>query len=246
MIITSKSSKESKSPAARETWGKSIDFILSVAGGFIGLGNVWRFPYLCYRNGGGAFLIPYFIFLIIAGIPIFFLEVGIGQFTSEGGITAWERLAPITSGIGHGSIALTIILNMYYVIVLAWAIYYMYYSFQSELPWTQCGDWATNCCRVEDKNLTGACVRDPAKFPTENNVTWNLNWTSPTQEFWENKVLKVSNSVEEQGELNWGMVLCLAISWFICYLCVCKGVKQTGKVVYFTGTFPILARVENR
>ena len=64
----------------REQWGKNIDFILSVAGGFIGLGNVWRFPYLCYRNGGGAFLIPYFVFLILGGIPIFFLEVGVGEF----------------------------------------------------------------------------------------------------------------------------------------------------------------------
>ena len=64
----------------REQWGKNIDFILSVAGGFIGLGNVWRFPYLCYRNGGGAFLIPYFVFLILGGIPIFFLEVGVGKF----------------------------------------------------------------------------------------------------------------------------------------------------------------------
>ena len=168
--------------------------------------------------------------------------------------SAWRQSHPVSpstllfvpisfEGIGHGSIALTIILNMYYVVVLAWAIYYMYYSFQSELPWTKCGEWATSCCRVQDKNLTGSCVRDPSKFPTDTNITWNLNWTSPTQEFWENKVLKVSNSVEERGDLDWGMVLCLAISWFICYLCVCKGVKQTGKVVYFTGTFPILARV---
>merc|ERR1712176_302612 len=96
--LIKKGGEGKKEPAAREVWGKKLDFILSVAGGFIGLGNIWRFPYLCYRNGGGAFLIPYFIFLVIAGIPIFFLEVGIGQFTSEGGITAWERLAPITSG----------------------------------------------------------------------------------------------------------------------------------------------------
>jgi len=54
----------------------------------------------------------------LAGVPIFYLEIGLGQFTSEGGITAWERIAPITSGIGYGSIALTIILNMYYIVVL--------------------------------------------------------------------------------------------------------------------------------
>ncbi|KAG7258124.1 hypothetical protein CRUP_015321, partial [Coryphaenoides rupestris] len=79
----------------REKWASKLDFVLSVAGGFVGLGNVWRFPYLCYKNGGGAFLIPYFIFLFGGGLPVFFLEVALGQFTSEGGITCWEKLCPI-------------------------------------------------------------------------------------------------------------------------------------------------------
>jgi len=74
----------------RVQWDRQREFILSVAGGFIGLGNVWRFPYLCYKNGGGAFLIPYLIFLIMGGIPIFLLEVGMGQFMSRGGIEAWN------------------------------------------------------------------------------------------------------------------------------------------------------------
>ena len=99
-------------------WDSKFQYLLALLGWAVGLGNIWRFPYLCYRNGGGAFLIPYFIFLVLAGVPIFYLEIGLGQFTSEGGITAWERIAPITSGIGYGSIALTIILNMYYIVVL--------------------------------------------------------------------------------------------------------------------------------
>ncbi|KAF6216903.1 hypothetical protein GE061_001253 [Apolygus lucorum] len=81
----------------REKWGRKVEFVLSGIGFAVGLGNIWRFPYLCYKNGGGAFLVPYVICLLAGGIPIFFLEIGLGQFTSEGGITAWN-LCPLFKG----------------------------------------------------------------------------------------------------------------------------------------------------
>ena len=62
----------------REEWASRPAFILAAIGSAIGLGNVWRFPYICYQNGGGAFLIPYFVALLTAGIPLVILEYGIG------------------------------------------------------------------------------------------------------------------------------------------------------------------------
>ena len=93
-------SNKTNSIPKRETWSNKWDYILSVAGSFIGLGNIWRFPYLCFKHGGGAFLIPYGTFLFFAGIPIFYLEQTLGQLTSLGGIEAW-RIVPSLKGIAQ-------------------------------------------------------------------------------------------------------------------------------------------------
>lgn len=211
-------------PPQREKWSSKIDFVLSVAGGFVGLGNVWRFPYLCYKNGGGAFLIPYFLFLFGGGLPVFFLEVAIGQFTSEGGITCWEKICPLFAGIGYASIVIVSLLNIYYIVILAWATYYLFQSFQSELPWAQCNhSWNSEHC-LEDT--------------LRRNHSLMKNFTSPVTEFWDRNVLSLSSGIEDVGSLKWDLALCLLFVWLICFFCIWKGVKSTGKVVYFTATFP--------
>ncbi|MED6238273.1 Sodium-dependent dopamine transporter [Ataeniobius toweri] len=81
----------------RETWGKKIDFLLSVIGFAVDLANVWRFPYLCYKNGGGAFLVPYLFFMVIAGMPLFYMELALGQYNREGAAGVW-KICPIFKG----------------------------------------------------------------------------------------------------------------------------------------------------
>ncbi|KAH0617059.1 hypothetical protein JD844_028673 [Phrynosoma platyrhinos] len=215
----------------RGHWNNKLEYVLSVAGEIVGLGNVWRFPYLCYKNGGGAFFIPYLIFLFTCGIPVFFLETALGQYTSQGGVTSWRRLCPLFEGIGYASQVILILLNFYYIIVLAWALFYLFSSFTINLPWGSCDhEWNTeNCVEFQKRN-------------TSLNLTAE-NATSPVIEFWERRVLHISDGIEHLGGVSWELALCLLLAWIICYFCIWKGVKSTGKVVYFTATFPYLMLV---
>uniref|UniRef100_A0A8C3H358 Transporter n=1 Tax=Corvus moneduloides TaxID=1196302 RepID=A0A8C3H358_CORMO len=208
----------------RGQWNNKLEYVLSVAGEIIGLGNVWRFPYLCYKNGGGAFFIPYLIFLFTCGIPVFFLETALGQYTSQGGVTAWRRICPLFEGIGYASQVIVILLNFYYIIVLAWALFYLFSSFTINLPWGSCDhEWNTeNCLELQKANSTF-------------NVT-SENATSPVIEFWERRVLKISDGIQHLGGLRWELALCLLLAWIICYFCIWKGVKSTGKVWMDAGT----------
>ncbi|XP_054609312.1 sodium- and chloride-dependent GABA transporter 2-like isoform X1 [Dunckerocampus dactyliophorus] len=213
----------------RGQWSNKVEFILSVAGSIIGLGNMWRFPYLCYKNGGGAFLIPYLIFLFACGVPVFFLETALGQYTSEGGITCWRKISPLFEGLGYGTQVIVTLLNFYYIVVLAWGMFYLSFSFSWDLPWSSCNNsWNTeNCVEFQRRN-------------TSINQTIFSNATSPVMEFWERRALRISPGIDHMGSLNWDLVLCLFIAWVMCYFCIWKGVKSTGKVVYFTATFPYL------
>uniref|UniRef100_A0A6I8PEU1 Transporter n=1 Tax=Ornithorhynchus anatinus TaxID=9258 RepID=A0A6I8PEU1_ORNAN len=214
----------------RGHWNNKVEFVLSVAGEIIGLGNVWRFPYLCYKNGGGAFLIPYVVFFICCGIPVFFLETALGQFTSEGGITCWRKICPLFEGIGYATQVIEAHLNVYYIIILAWAVFYLCNCFTTELPWASCGhEWNTeNCVEFQKLNMSN-CSQLSLQ-----------NATSPVMEFWERRVLAISDGIEDIGNLRWELALCLLAAWTICYFCIWKGTKSTGKVVYVTATFPYI------
>uniref|UniRef100_A0A8C9TW45 Transporter n=1 Tax=Scleropages formosus TaxID=113540 RepID=A0A8C9TW45_SCLFO len=125
----------------RGQWGNKLEFMMTVAGAIIGLGNVWRFPYLCYKNGGGAFFIPYVVFLFTCGIPLFLLETALGQFTSQGGITCWRSICPLFEGMGYASQLIVFYGAITYIIILAWSFFYLFSSFSPELPWASCGNY---------------------------------------------------------------------------------------------------------
>ncbi|KAI4813781.1 hypothetical protein KUCAC02_003009 [Chaenocephalus aceratus] len=131
----------------RGNWRNKAEFFLTVMGAIIGPGNVWRFPYLCYRNGGGVFFIPYFLFMFTCGIPLFFLETALGQYTSQGSITCWRKMCPLFEGMGYASHLIILFSATSYIVIIAWAFFYLFSSFSADLPWATCGhEWNTESC----------------------------------------------------------------------------------------------------
>ncbi|KAJ8407878.1 hypothetical protein AAFF_G00269220 [Aldrovandia affinis] len=215
----------------RETWGKKMDFLLSVIGFAVDLANVWRFPYLCYKNGGGAFLIPYILFLVIAGMPLFYMELALGQYNREGAATVW-KICPVFKGVGYTVIIIALYVGFYYNVIIAWSLYYLFSSFTSELPWLKCGNsWNSLNC-TDPKLLNGSFLG--------NGTTYSKYKFTPAAEFYERGVLHLheSKGIQDLGQPRWQLSLCLVAVVFILYFSLWKGVKSSGKVVYITATMP--------
>ncbi|XP_069968855.1 sodium- and chloride-dependent GABA transporter 1 isoform X2 [Bactrocera oleae] len=228
----------------RGSWSSKLDFILSVVGLAIGLGNVWRFPYLCYKNGGGAFLIPYFLTLILAGIPMFFMELALGQMLTIGGLGVF-KIAPIFKGIGYAAAVMSCWMNVYYIVILAWAVFYFFMSMKADVPWRSCNNfWNTvNCVNPYERNnlicwedSINGTVKKMCSLALANITASEL--TDPVKEFWERRALQISDGIEHIGNIRWELAGTLLLVWILCYFCIWKGVKWTGKVVYFTALFP--------
>ncbi|XP_046542266.1 sodium- and chloride-dependent glycine transporter 2-like [Haliotis rubra] len=269
----------------RGTWGGRFEFLLSCVGYAVGLGNVWRFPYLCYKNGGATFLIPYAIMLVIAGLPLFFLELAVGQFASEGPITVW-KVSPAFHGIGFAMVTISGMVSIYYNVIIMYAIYYMFVSFVSlddTVPWATCdGPWITNSCmatypplktmnetdrmsKLYDLLYNTSCIdnllgnfsekyNDTFADKSELNSTMvmtkladdcKIKFYSPSAEYWERFVLRIqeSDGLGDLGGISLKFAVCLFLAWVLIFACLMKGVKSSGKVVYFTATFPYIILV---
>ncbi|KAL6447805.1 hypothetical protein ACFW04_000140 [Cataglyphis niger] len=237
----------------RETWSGKLDFLLSVIGFAVDLANVWRFPYLCYKNGGGAFLVPYCVMLVVGGIPLFYMELALGQFNRKGAITCWGRLVPLLKGIGYAVVLIAFYVDFYYNVIIAWSLRYFFASFSTMLPWTTCDNpWNTPLCREFDANISYTFEDAMINEVNENigNVTRFLvdrrsaapkdNHTSAAHEYFNRAILELheSEGLHDLGAIKWDITLCLLVVYLVCYFSLWKGISTSGKVVWFTALFP--------
>ncbi|KAJ7991967.1 hypothetical protein DPEC_G00289340 [Dallia pectoralis] len=208
---------ETEEAGDRPKWDNKTQYMLTCVGFCVGLGNVWRFPYLCQSHGGGAFMIPFLILLVLEGVPLLHLEFAIGQRLRSGSVGVWTAINPLLTGVGVASLSVSFLVGMYYNTIIAWVMWYFFNSFQDPLPWSQC---------PANANMTGVvseCVR-----------------SSPVDYFWYRETLNTSSSIGDSGGLQWWMVLCLLCAWLLLFVCCIRGIETTGKAVYITSTLPYL------
>ncbi|TNM87176.1 hypothetical protein fugu_007406 [Takifugu bimaculatus] len=201
----------------RPAWNNKMEYILAQVGFSVGLGNVWRFPYLCQKNGGGAYLVPYFILLILIGIPLFFLELAVGQRIRRGSIGVWNYVYPQLGGIGVSSLMVCGFVGLYYNVIIGWSIFYFFQSFQYPLPWAE--------CPLQRNGSQAIVVPECEK-------------SSATTYFWYRQTLNITSSIDDTGGLNWKMTLSLLVAWILVCMAVIKGIQSSGKVMYFSSLFP--------
>ncbi len=122
-------------------------------------------PKVVYENGGGRFLLPYFVQLALCGLPLFYMELALGQFHQTGLFTLWEKISPILKGLALTVMIINLFMAMFYNTVISWAVYYLLLSINTKVPWKGCGNpWNTDCCFP---------INDLSKIANVQNYTYN-------------------------------------------------------------------------
>ncbi|XP_073829599.1 sodium-dependent nutrient amino acid transporter 1-like [Musca autumnalis] len=215
----------------RPNWSNGLEFLMSCISMSVGLGNIWRFPFTAYENGGGAFLIPYLVVLFLIGKPMYYLEMIMGQFTSKGPVKMWS-ICPSFLGVGYGLAFGTICIITYYSSLIALTLYYMVVSFQAVLPWTY--------CREDWEYCVDSMPKEGSTLP--GNETHKL--TSSSELYFTQIVTKEKIQIADGlGSPDLYLTAALFVSWIVIFLVIRKGVKSSGKAAYFLALFPYVVLV---
>ncbi|XP_059205536.1 sodium-dependent neutral amino acid transporter B(0)AT1-like [Centropristis striata] len=208
---------EKEDAGDRPKWDNKAQYILTCVGFCIGIGNVWRFPYLCQSHGGGAFLIPYLILLVLEGMPLLLMEFAIGQRLRKGSVGVWRTINPYLTGVGIASMLVSLLIGLYYNTLIAWIMWYLFNSFQGPLPWTQCP------LNDNGTEFVSECQR-----------------SSPVDYYFYRVTLNTTTSIADSGGIHWPIVLCLLAAWSAMCVCYIRGIGTSGKAVYVTAILPYI------
>ena len=154
-------------------WDSSLAFIFAMIGAAVGLGNIWRFSYVLYSNGGGSFFIPYFVAIAIMGVPFLILEYGVGFSFKESFSKIMRKIKPQFEIIAWILVLFVFIVTIYYMVILSWDLVYLLSSFTF--------NWGTDTAAYFVNSVGGSSNLSNASFllvPTTVGVLvlWVILW----------------------------------------------------------------------
>ncbi|KAJ9446601.1 Sodium-dependent serotonin transporter [Diplonema papillatum] len=205
----------------RQEWKSSVDYLMVLLGYAIGIGNVWRFPYLVAKNGGGAFLVPYLLCLVFVAAPLFLMEMILGQATRCSTIECYRRIHPRYVGIAVASTSMVFVICTYYNTLLAYCVLYFAGSFQSPLPWSE----AAVAHRMRE-------------------TIWENSTAS--HYYWEHVILdrfsraELEDSGGAAGGVRWHLAGALFVVWCCVFVAVSRGIQSSSKAAWLTVPLPLV------
>ncbi|WP_243131690.1 sodium-dependent transporter [Desulfallas thermosapovorans] len=158
----------------REQWGTRMGFILAAVGSAVGLGNIWRFPYMVADNGGGIFFLVYLFALLTAGIPIMILEFGIGHKYRGGAPLSFAKMNRKFEWLGWSQVIVCFFIAVYYVVVIAWALSYFYHSFSLGYAGDPAGFFFGNVLGLTDGPFELGGIQTQLLIPLA--IAWAVNF----------------------------------------------------------------------
>ncbi|XP_045387799.1 orphan sodium- and chloride-dependent neurotransmitter transporter NTT5 [Lemur catta] len=212
---TDKDEPKDEAHAERPSWANKTEYFLAQVGFSVGLSTIWRFPYLCFHNGGGSFIVIYILMLFFLGVPLIFLEMAAGQRLRQGSIGVWKVISPWIGGVGYASFMVCFIVGLYYSMLMAWSLFYLVQSFQSPLPWSSCPS-----------------LRNTSDFDPE------CTRTTSTTYFWYRKMLKATDEIEMGGLPLFHLSVSLFATWLLICVSMMKGPRSIGKMLYVLVLLP--------
>ena len=252
-------------------WDNKIEYILSVVGFAVGMGNMVRFPFTALKNGGGAFLLPYIVVLGVIAYPLMVLESALGQFTSRGPIESFRDGIPLLGGIGYAMMGVSAWITCYYNVILAWIIYYCYLSLFPDPVFNKCPEELEGISCIDDlqeikaaneklkqlelskdPNATyAACYQMPQGVYYDQYVLGqsvkpcaveNVNYETQLQA-WEDERNAHHGNIFDMGNFQWPLVICHLFSYIVLAFACRTGIKSSGKAMYVMMIFPAITLI---
>jgi NSS family neurotransmitter:Na+ symporter len=215
----------------RAQWNTRWGFLAAAIGSAVGLGSIWRFAYVVYENGGGAYLIPYVVALATAGVPLMILEYGIGQRMRGSAPLCFAKTTPYWEWLGWWMVMFVMFgINAYYTVVIAWCVSYLVFSFT--LAW---GDdpnaffFQQFLGSTPDATTIGA-IRSPILLALI--LVWALNWLIA--------FFGVEKGIEKANKIFMPL-LCILILLLVGWTLTLPGAREEGIFRYLTPDFSRLA-----